>query len=86
MENECGIKNGDFFVLVALMLIDNKTWTFDKSWLTRVYQALDIIERNDEVKKLFQKEEVENVSQSNDRGGSAEENGEAAQETSSQTN
>lgn len=46
------------------MLIDNKTWTFDKSWLTRVYQALDIIERNDEVKKLFQKEEEENATQS----------------------
>ena len=65
VENECGIKNGDFFVLVALMLIDNKTWTFDKSWLTRVYQALDIIEHNDEVKKLLQKEEVENTAQDN---------------------
>lgn len=73
-------------MLVALMLIDNKTWTFDKSWLTRVYQALDIIEHNDEVKKLFQKKEVENVSQSNDRGGSAEENGEAVREATSQTN
>lgn len=52
-------------MLVALMLIDNKTWTFDKSWLTRIYQALDIIEHNDEVKKLFQKEEVENTAQDN---------------------
>jgi hypothetical protein len=53
VENECGIKNGDFFVLVALMLIDNKTWTFDKSWLTRIYQALDIIEHDDEIKRIF---------------------------------
>ena len=52
-------------MLVALMLIDNKTWTFDKSWLTRVYQALDIIEHNDEVKKLFQKKEAENTAQDN---------------------
>lgn len=57
IEKECGIKNGVYFVLLALMLIDSKTWTFDKAFLNRIYSALNIIEHNEELKKYFQEEE-----------------------------
>ena len=61
IEKDCGIKNGAYFVAMALLLIDAKEWKFDRAWLTRVYQAMDIIEHNEELKQLFQeKDELNN--------------------------
>ena len=57
IEKECNFKNGAFVTTLILLFIDPKTWTFDKSVLARMYQAIDIIEHNDELKQLFEEKE-----------------------------
>ena len=54
MENECGLKNGAWVITLILLFIDNKNWTVDKSYLAKLYQAIDIVEKDEELKKLFQ--------------------------------
>ncbi len=53
IEKECGIKNAAWVVLLILLFINPETWTFDKSMLAKIYQAIDIIEKNEELKNLF---------------------------------
>ena len=54
MESECGLKNGAWVITLILLFIDNKNWTVDKSYLAKLYQAIDIVEKDEELKKLFQ--------------------------------
>ena len=73
IEKECGFKNAAFLITFILLCIDPKTWTVDKSYLAKFYQAIDIIEKNEELKNLFQgvkKEASDGVSENqiqNDR-------------------
>ena len=65
MENECGLKNGAWVITLILLFIDNKSWSVDKSYLAKLYQAIDIVEKDEELKKLFQEvvdkpEEIKN--------------------------
>ena len=53
IEKECGFKNGGIIAAFILLCMDEKTWTFDKSYLAKFYQAIDIIEKSEELKKLF---------------------------------
>lgn len=54
MESECGLKNGAWIITLILLFIDNKSWSVDKSYLAKLYQAIDIVEKDEELKKLFQ--------------------------------
>ena len=54
VESECGLKNGAWIITLILLFIDNKNWTVDKSYLAKLYQAIDIVEKDEELKKLFQ--------------------------------
>ena len=65
IEKECGFKNAAFIVTFILLFIDPDTWTVDKSYLAKLYQAIDIIEKNEELKKFFQKNKIE-VSNNNE--------------------
>lgn len=62
VEKECGLKNGAWIITLILLFIDNKSWTVDKSYLAKLYQAIDIVEKDEELKKLFQEvvEEAKN--------------------------
>ena len=55
IEKECGFTNAAFLVLFILLFIDPNTWTFDKSYLAKIYQAIDIIEKSEELKNFFMK-------------------------------
>ena len=48
-------KNAAFIVAFILLCIDPETWTFDKSYLAKFYQAIDIIEKDENLKKYFMK-------------------------------
>ena len=54
VEEECGLKNGAWIITLILLFIDNKSWSVDKSYLAKLYQAIDIVEKDEELKKLFQ--------------------------------
>ena len=54
VENECGFKNGAWIITFLLLLIDMDTWTIDKSYLAKIYQAIDLIEKDEELKLSFQ--------------------------------
>lgn len=56
IEQECDIKNAAFLLSLILMYINPKTWTVDKSYLTRLYHAIDIVEKDEELKKLYGKD------------------------------
>ena len=65
VENECGLKNGAWIITLILLFIDNESWTVNKSYLAKLYQAIDIVEKDEELKKLFQEvvdkpEEIKN--------------------------
>lgn len=53
------------------MFIDNESWSVDKSYLAKLYQAIDIVEKDEELKKLFQ-EVKENVPDALSNGVSSE--------------
>lgn len=65
MENECGLKNGAWVITLILLFIDNKNWTVDKSYLAKLYQAIDIVEKDEELKKLFQEVKEDGAEVSN---------------------
>lgn len=54
IEKECDIRNGAWVITLILLFIDNGTWSVDKSYLAKLYQAIDIVEKDEELKKLFQ--------------------------------
>ena len=56
IEDKCGIKNSAFILSIILLLIDPATWTVDKSYLTRLYRAIDIVEKDEELKKMYGKD------------------------------
>ena len=56
IEQECDIKNAAFLLSLILMYIDPETWTVDKSFLTRLYRAIDIVEKDEELKKTYGKD------------------------------
>lgn len=58
IEDKCGIKNSAFILSIILLLIDPVTWEVDKSYLTRIYHAIDIVEKDEELKKLLSKQKV----------------------------
>lgn len=53
IEKECGFTNAAFLVSFILLFMDTESWTLDKSYLAKVYQAIDIIEKDEELKQLF---------------------------------
>lgn len=53
IEKECGFKNAAFLVSFILLFIDTDTWTLDKSYLAKIYQAIDIVEKDEDLKRLF---------------------------------
>ena len=57
IEDKCGIKNSAFILSLILLLIDPATWEVDKSYLTRIYNAIDIVEKDAELRELFGKKE-----------------------------
>ena len=59
IEDKCGIKNSAFILSIILLLIDPATWTVDKSYLTRLYRAIDIVEKDEELKKMYGKDSHE---------------------------
>ena len=59
IEQECDIKNAAFLLSLILMYIDPETWTVDKSFLTRLYRAIDIVEKDEELKKMYGKDSHE---------------------------
>lgn len=71
VESECGLKNGAWVITLILLFIDNKSWSVDKSYLAKLYQAIDIVEKDEELKKLFQ-EVKENVPNEVSNGISSE--------------
>lgn len=42
-----------------MLFIDMKTWIVDKTYLAKLYQAIDIVEKSDELKLLYQKVDKE---------------------------
>lgn len=60
IEQECDIKNAAFLLSLILMYIDPETWTVDKSYLTRLYRAIDIVEKDAKLRELFGKKEQQN--------------------------
>ena len=55
IEKECGLKNGAWILTFIMLFIDMKTWIVDKTYLAKLYQAIDIVEKSDELKLLYQK-------------------------------
>ena len=62
IEKECGFPNAAFLVLLILLLINPETWTVDKTYLARLYQAIDIIEKDERLKNGFAKHRSDTVS------------------------
>ena len=60
IEQECDIKNAAFLLSLILMYIDSETWTVDKSFLTRLYRAIDIVEKDEKLRELFGKKVDDN--------------------------
>lgn len=58
VEQECGFPNAAFLVAFLLLFINPITWTIDKSYLAKFYQAIDIIEKDAELKELFGSKEI----------------------------
>lgn len=56
IEQECDIKNAAFLLSLILLYIDPVTWIVDKSFLTRLYHAIDIVEKDEELKKMYGKD------------------------------
>ena len=56
IEKECDIKNAAFLLSLILLYIDPVTWIVDKSFLTRLYHAIDIVEKDEELKKMYGKD------------------------------
>lgn len=56
IEEECDIKNAAFLLSLILLYIDPVTWIVDKSFLTRLYHAIDIVEKDEELKKMYGKD------------------------------
>lgn len=59
IEKECGLKNGAWILTFIMLFIDMKTWIVDKTYLAKLYQAIDIVEKSDELKLLYQKVDKE---------------------------
>lgn len=54
MSKECNFKNSSLLLLLILPFMDMETWTFDKQVMTKIYQAIDFVEKNNDLKNLFQ--------------------------------
>ena len=59
IEKECGLKNGAWILTFIMLFIDMKTWIVDKTYLAKLYQAIDIVEKSDELKLLYKKVDKE---------------------------
>lgn len=57
IEKECGFKNAAWITSFILLFMDTNDWKCDKSYLAKLYQAIDIIEKDEELRKIFQKKE-----------------------------
>lgn len=56
IEKECGFTNGAWVTAFILLFMNTDTWECDKSYLAKFYQAIDIIEKDEELKGLFKNE------------------------------
>lgn len=59
IEKECGLTNGAWLTTFILLFMD-KNWQFDRSYLAKIYQAIEIIEKNEALKNLFATGEANN--------------------------
>ena len=55
IEEECGIKNASFLLCLILLYIDPETWVVDKTTLHHIYQAINIVENDSELREIFGK-------------------------------
>ena len=53
IEQECGLKSSTFMLILLLIYIDPETWKFDRSLIAKIYQALEIIEGDDNLKQIM---------------------------------
>lgn len=53
IEEECGLTNGAFLFLVALLFIDTTEWKIDRTKVAQFYQILEIIEKDEDLKNEF---------------------------------
>lgn len=60
IEEECEIKNASFLLSLILMYIDPETWVVDKTPLNRLYQAIDIVEKDTALREAFGKQLTSN--------------------------
>lgn len=54
VEKECGFKNAAWIISFILLFMDTKTWTVDKSYVAKLYQAIDMVEKDEKLKLSFQ--------------------------------
>lgn len=59
MSKECDFKNSPLLLLLILPFMDMKTWTFDKQVMAKIYQAIDFVEKNEDLKNLFMEKQSE---------------------------
>ena len=58
IEQLCGLKNPTFILALLLNYIDTKTWTFDRALFAKLYQIMEIIEQDADLRMLFGAEEA----------------------------
>ena len=65
IEEQCGIKNGAFILLIILSMIDTKEWKADRSIVANLYTAIEIVEKAEDLKDAFNTNDTSVNSQSN---------------------
>ena len=53
IEQECGLKNSTFILSLLLNYIDTNTWKFDRGLFAKIYQMLEIIENDNDLRAVF---------------------------------
>lgn len=53
IEQECGLKSSTFMLTLLLIYIDPETWKFDRGLIAKIYQMLEIIENDEDLKQLM---------------------------------
>lgn len=53
IEQECGLNNATFILSLLLIYIDTDTWTFDRGLIAKLYQMLEIIEKDEDLRAVF---------------------------------
>ena len=83
IEKECGLTNGAFLFLIALLFINTSEWKINRTKLAQFYQILEIIEKDEELKNEFNQNQafaaINNLqSESSQEGNAGERDRDAA--------